>query len=290
MRLAFTADLHWGHRTGAAATRRLAAFLRADPPDMLVLAGDLGVGPHFAGCLDLFADLPGRKALTPGNHDLWVQPDDPAVDSLRLYEEVLPRESERRGYHYFDRGPLFLPEADLALVGTVNWYDYSWSIDELTRRFPEELSRLQSKRFPRGRHNDAQFIRWPLDDAGFTARVAAALERHLQEALARAGRVIVTAHHPPFHGLTFPDPGPPRPLEWLLWQAFSGNRTVEEILTRHADRIAFAFCGHTHRAAEATLGPTCGYNVGSDYGPKRLLLLDWPAGAVTAHEFPDEAE
>ena len=28
-----------------------------------------------------------------------------------------------------------------------------------------------------------------------------------------------------------------------------------------------------------------GYNVGSDYHFKRLIWLDWPAGAVTAEEF-----
>jgi 3',5'-cyclic AMP phosphodiesterase CpdA len=286
MRLAFTADLHWGHRVGDEATRRLADFLRADPPDVLVLAGDLGTGPHFTGCLELFAGLPGRKALTPGNHDLWAAPDAPH-DSLWLYEQELPRVSAAHNFHYLDHGPLLLPEADLALVGTVNWYDYSWALDELTLRFPEELPRLQSKRFTRGRHNDAQFVRWPLDDVRFTARVAAALSAHLDAARAQASRIIVAAHHPPFRGLGVPDPGPPHTLDWLLWEAFCGNRTVEELLTRHADRVPLAFCGHTHHARENTLGTIRGYNIGGDYKWKRLLLVEWPAMTVTAHEFGD---
>jgi 3',5'-cyclic AMP phosphodiesterase CpdA len=289
MRIAITADLHWGHRTGDDAVRALAAFLRADPPDVLVLAGDLGVGPHFNQCLALFADLPARKALVPGNHDLWT-PTDAADDSLRIFEEVLPRVSADYGFSYLDRGPLLLPEAGLAVVGSINWYDYSWTVDELRQRFPEELHRLVSKRFPRGRHNDAAFVRWPLDDAGFTGRVTAALETHLKEALASIARAIVIVHHPPFQALSLSDPGPPRPLEWLLFQAFCGNSAMEDLLKRFADRIAFAFCGHTHRARESMLGPIRGYNVGGDYRKKRLLIVDWPAGGVTAHDFGAASE
>ena len=205
LRIAITADLHWGHRTGADAVRLLASYLRAEPPDVLVLAGDLGVGPAFDDCLHLFADLPCRKALVPGNHDIWVHADDSEHDSLTLYEQQLPASAARFGFHYLDQGPLFLPD-DVALVGSINWYDYSWALDELRRRFPAEEHRLQSKRFLRGRHNDANFVRWPLDDVQFTARVVTAFERQLQSALATTDKAIVIAHHPPFHGLCFPQP------------------------------------------------------------------------------------
>ena len=288
LRIAVTADLHWGHRTGAGAVALLSSFLHAEPPDVLVLAGDLGVGELFDDCLALFADLPGRKAVTPGNHDIWV-PEDAEHDSLRRYEEDLPRTCARLGFHYLDRGPLLLPDEGLALVGSINWYDYSWSLEELRRRFPAEEHRLRSKRFARGRHNDAHFVRWPLDDVQFTARVVAKLEEDLRAALAAAAKAIVITHHPPFHELSFPAPDEPLPLDGLLWEAFCGNRALEAVLTRHADRIPFAFCGHTHKAREARLGPIRGYNVGGDYSTKRLLVLDWPAGTVTAHEFGDVA-
>ena len=242
-----------------------------------MLAGDLGVGPAFDDCLRLFADLPCRKALVPGNHDIWVHDDDSDHDSLALYEQQLPASAARCGFHYLDQGPLFLPD-EVALVGSINWYDYSWALDELRRRFPAEEHRLQSKRFLRGRHNDANFVRWPLDDVQFTARVVTAFERQLQSALATTDKAIVIAHHPPFHGLCFPQPEAPLPLDALLWEAFSGNRAMEEVLARHAERISFAFCGHTHRACAAMLGPIRGYNIGGDYGFKRLLLLELAGG------------
>jgi len=70
LRLAVTADLHWGHLAGAESTRLLVADLVADPPDVLILAGDLGTGVFFGECLALFDALDCVKGLVPGNHDL----------------------------------------------------------------------------------------------------------------------------------------------------------------------------------------------------------------------------
>jgi hypothetical protein len=288
MRLAVTADLHWGIRPrGDEATRLLVSFLEADPPDVLIVAGDVGAGDDFGPCLDLFAGLPCRKALVPGNHDIWVRADDPRGDSLAVYREHLPALCAARGFHYLDGGPLLIHEAGLALVGSMNWYDHSWSIDRLRDLYPDELDRLQTKRFTRGRHNDANFVRWPLDDATFTAQVVATMRDHLRAALGAVGRAVVVAHHPPFYNLTFPRPAPPVHLDGLLWDAFSGNRAMEQSLAEHRERIAFAFCGHTHRAREGSLGAIRGYNVGGDYHYKRLLCLDWPEGTVQEHTFGD---
>jgi len=285
LRLAITADLHWGHHVrGVAACRELINFLHGNPPDVLILAGDIGTGSLFADCLAQFADLPCLKVLVPGNHDVWVQ-SETEHDSLHLYEQEMPRIAVLHGFHYLDRGPLVLPESDLALVGTMNWYDYSWSLDRLRSYYPDELERLQSKRFSRGRHNDANFVRWSLDDVTFTAKVVSAFEQHLAGALQQVGRAIVVTHHPPFYDLGFPRPFPPTTLDSLLWDAFCGNRRLEQSLHDAADRIALAFCGHTHRARETEWHGIRGFNVGGDYHFKRLLILNWPTGTVDMQQF-----
>src|SRR6516162_1529462 len=111
LQLAITADLHWGHGgRGEDATRLLASFLHAQTPDVLVLAGDIGTDYLFGECLRLFAELPCRKVLTPGNHDLWVRPED-RRDSLQVYQEDLAEMSRQYGFHYLDQGPLLLLEA-----------------------------------------------------------------------------------------------------------------------------------------------------------------------------------
>jgi predicted phosphohydrolase len=289
LQLAITADLHWGHGgRGEEATRLLASFLHRHIPDVLILAGDIGTGSLFGECLQLFADLPCRKALVPGNHDLWVRPDAPR-DSLQVYEEDLPAICRQYGFHYLDQGPLLLPDAGLALVGSINWYDYSWSREALERDYPGEQERLFTKQFTRGRHNDVNFVRWPLDDARFTARVVDTLAQHLRQALEQVERVIVVTHHPPMRCISFPEKQPPLTLDDLLWEAFGGNRALEELLARHAERIAWAFCGHTHRTRRAIWHGIRGHNIGGDYHFKRLLWLNWPRGNACEYQFGDEA-
>ena len=56
-------------------------------------------------------------------------------------------------------------------------------------------------------------------------------------------------------------------------------------MARHAARIPFVFCGHTHRARAEVFHGIQGYNVGSDYPFKRLLRLDWPEGTLAIQEF-----
>src|ERR1700722_18492934 len=215
LRIPLTADLHWGHRRGQEAVRMLADYVTAHPPDVLVLAGDVGTSEHFERCLALFDRCPSRKALVPGNHDIWILSKDQAagLNSLQVYDEILPRKAAEHGFHYLDNGPLILPESDVAFVGCINWYDYSWGVDGLRQYHPAEEHRLQSKRFPRGRYNDVNYVRWSIDDVTFTKRVAEALTHNLEEALTRVSRVIVVTHHPPFYGLGFPSRGEPLKLD-----------------------------------------------------------------------------
>ncbi|HUR54386.1 MAG TPA: metallophosphoesterase [Gemmataceae bacterium] len=283
MHIAVTADLHFGprHSDGRDATLALAAELHNDPPDLFLLAGDVGVEDEFARCLELFEDLPCLKALVPGNHDVWVRADDPRGDSLALYREHLPRVSADHGFHYLDAAPLRLP--GLTIVGSMNWYDCSWSLERLRDTVPDWEDRLRTKRFGRGRHNDANFVRWDTDDVTFTRAVVATLGEHLRGA---EGDVIVVTHHPPFRALNYPK-DEPIDADGLLWEAFSGNAACESLLA-DAERVRFAFCGHTHFAREGTLGRVRGYNVGGDYHFKRLLRLSWPDGGVTATTFGNE--
>lgn len=288
MRIAITADLHYGHgRLGDEAVELMRKHLEAQPPDLLLLGGDIGTDEHFGECLQLFAQLPCRKALVPGNHDVWVAEIDHRGDSLSVYDQYLPGLCKLHGYHYLDHGPMILPDDNLAIVGSMNWYDYSWSLERMKREVDDWQWHLENKAFTRGRHNDGRFVRWKTDDVGFTRQLVANLERHLIQSLGNVQHAIVLTHHPAFHGLTFPRATPAQGLDELLWEALSGNRALEELLEKNADRIPFILSGHTHRAAEAKLGAARGINIGGDYHFKRLLVVHWPAGTVEAFVFGD---
>lgn len=287
LRIAVTADLHYGtrHTAGNRATLDLVARLAEQTPDLLILAGDIGAGDDFDRCLALFDQLPCAKAAVPGNHDVWVRSDDARGDSLDVYERHLPDICRAHGFTYLDREPLLFPASDLGVVGSINWYDYSWDHDRLQAAAPDDWAeRLATKRFTRGMHNDANFVRWPLDDISFTDRVVSKLLADLDAALARVGKVLVVVHHPPVRGLLFPAPEP-LSVDALMWRAFSGNARLEAELTARADRVPFVFCGHTHAARTCEIDGMRGINVGGDYHFKRLVWVDWPSGEVTAEEF-----
>ncbi len=286
LRIALTADLHYGtrHTAGNQATLELAAHLYEHQPDVLILGGDIGAGDDFARCLDLFTHLSCLKALTPGNHDIWVTSNDPRGDSLQVYQQVLPHLAHERGFHYLDHAPLLLPEYGLAIAGSINWYDYTWAIDELRQTTPDWAERLRTKRFQRGRHNDANYVRWPYTDTAFTSEVVDRLTRQLDEALSQMDRALVVTHHPTFREINFPAPEPIQ-LDDLLWRAFAGNTMLEEALTKRADRIPFAFCGHTHYAREGCRAGIRGVNIGGDYHFKRLIWLEWPSGRMQTMQF-----
>jgi 3',5'-cyclic AMP phosphodiesterase CpdA len=288
MRIAITADLHWGHNAlGDEATRRLLEHIQDPPPDLLLLGGDIGTDQHFEECLRLFAPLACQKTLVPGNHDLWVATEDARGDSLAVYQRHLPGLCQVHGWHYLDQGPLIFPDENVAIVGSINWYDYSWSLERMKAEVPDWEWHLANKAFTRGRHNDGRFIRWPNDDIGFTRDVVAELGRHLTLALAKVERAIVMTHHPAFHGLSFPRSNPAQGLDELLWEALSGNRGLEAVLQQHGERIALILSGHTHRAVEAMLGSVRGINIGGDYHFKRLLIYDWPARTIETRTFGD---
>jgi 3',5'-cyclic AMP phosphodiesterase CpdA len=286
LRIAVTADLHYGsrHTAGDCATLELVEHLTSEPPDVLLLAGDIGAGDEFRRCLELFDRLPCKLAVVPGNHDIWVRNGDSRGDSLEVYDRHLPNICRAHRFTYLDRDPIILPQSDLAIVGSINWYDYTWDNDLLRAAAPDWQERLATKRFTRGMHNDANFVRWPLDDASFTDRVVTKLVSDLDRVLKSVSKAIVVVHHPPVRGLLFPAKEPPA-LDALLWRAFSGNTRLEAELTVRADRIPFVFCGHTHSARTCQINGMRGINVGGDYHFKRLIWLDWPSGDVRAEEF-----
>jgi len=288
MRIAITADLHWGHnRLGDEATRAMIELLQAQAPDLLLLGGDQGTEDHFGECLERFGSFTCPKALVPGNHDIWVAENDARGDSLDLYQRHLPALCAAHGFHYLDQGPLYAPRNGLAVVGSINWYDYSWSLEQLRREVPDWQWRLRHKAFTRGRHNDGRFVRWALDDESFTRQVVGTLTQHLHAALQTVDRVVVLTHHPAWYGLNFPRRDPPQGLDELLWDAFSGNAGLEQVLRAQLGHIAAIFSGHTHRERANPLGNVPAFNIGGDYHFKRLLILDWPAGTVEAHTFGD---
>lgn len=285
LRITATADLHWGIAKGMAANGKLCQAIRETPPDILLLAGDIGHGEYFEKCLEEFSSLTCVKALVPGNHDIWVTRDDSRGDSWAVYNQALPKAAARHGFHYLDQQPLHLPEQKISLVGSMNWYDYSWSEEELRRVFPGETERLATKKFTRGQHNDFHYIRWELGDREFTSRLVSRLKEQVLEALNLGHKVVLATHHPACRALSFPRLEETPHLDRLLWEGFSGNQALEEALTGWKESLLFLLSGHIHFfRQEKWQGIPC-VNIGGDYHFKRAVRLEFPGPTVEFDEF-----
>lgn len=291
-KIAITADLHWGLPKCEAANTALVESLRKNPPDLLLVGGDQGAEFHFTDCLKALATIGCPVGLVAGNHDIWVRSEDTRGDSWRVFDELLPLECARHQFHYLDHGPWLLPEWDLAIVGTMNWYDHSWGGEELARRFPKDTWRLEQMCFTRGRHNDRVYVRWPeeMTNASVTQDLATRFANHLDKAVTVAGKIVVLTHHPALPELGFPaaaresDPETPS-MDHLLWEAFSGNSRLEGIIRDNADKISLVVSGHTHRWRSGSLGQARLVNVGSDYPVKNLIRLNGLGGEMEVEEF-----
>lgn len=280
MRIAVTADLHWGmSHPGDRATWALVERAAELRPDVFAIAGDVGEGAEWFKCLGLFRDLDCVKLVTPGNHDLWVR-DGLAQTSIERYERRLPKWSAEHGFHYLDREPWV--SGGLAVVGSINWYDYSFADPELEQALPDVRQMYREKRFPRGQHNDGRFVTLGMSDEAFTAQVVERFERHLAGLPEAVAQAIVIQHHPPVRELFYPTLL--TAVDQKVWLAYTGNRRMQDAVLRDA-RIRTVFCGHTHAACEAEVqGRRC-INIGGDYDFKRLVLFDTETGDTETFSF-----
>jgi predicted phosphohydrolase len=277
MRIAVTADLHRGlSRRGDAATRALAEAVARLAPDVV----DVGEGEAFAPCLLQFAALECPRLVLPGNHDLWTC--SRSVSSLDLYERSLPELAEAAGFQYLDQQPFLSPDGRLAIVGSINWYDYSFADPALAGELPDVEAMYRAKLFPNGCHNDGRFVRLGMSDAAFTGLLVERFTAQLADLPPEVEEVVAIQHHPPVRELFYPSAL--TTVEQRVWLAYTGNRQMEAAV-RADPRIRWVLCGHTHAACEATVAGKRCFNVGGDYDWKALVLLDTTAAVAERMEF-----
>lgn len=267
-------------------TQRLAAEVADQRPDAFVIAGDTFAGDVgiLDDCLALFDDLACPKMLVAGNHDLWTV----AGDSMRIYEEVIPKCAQARGFHYLDQSPLIVD--DVGFVGNAGWYDYSFREEalQIPTRFYEAKAAPGAAR-SMGRADlfetrddvtpemlrigtiwrDGQLIRWNTDDVRFTDRLVRTLEEHIRQIEADARAVVCVTHHIPFADMVTRK----QSANWAFGNAFMGSGRFGEVMLRHP-KLRYAVCGHSHVPGRTQHEHVTGINVGSTYRKKRWEAFD----------------
>ncbi len=262
MKIAVTADIHYGVGNNQHIVKNLARRIIKTNADVLILAGDTF---HFQqqlliDCLRLFDTFKGDKLFVPGNHDLWTND----ADSLALYEKILPKIVKQCGFHYLDKEPFI--KGKVGFVGNIGWYDYSFKDPSLP--IPERY--YLDKGWPNVvTWNDGRYVHLGMSDAAFTKKLNDKLKRHLVSVSRQVNTVICTFHHVPFPELLRTRH---TSMDKFL-TAFSGSRQTGEII-KSFSKVKYVFCGHTHQKKKALINGITAINIGSDYLRKRFEIIE----------------
>lgn len=280
MRLIVTADLHINHGRSRPLAEAAIDQINATAGDALLLIGDTATadGDALENALSRIT-FDGPKLFVAGNHELWSK----EPDTLKLFEQDLPRRVESAGWHWLEGRPITV--GGVSFVGSVGWYDYSYAPASLGiphRFFEAKISPGSADRTPEWRHllndrsdippaamdmfarwNDSRHVRLGMSDAEFLAS-------QLQQSLDSAGdRIVAAVHHVPFEQLL-----PPRhSATWDFARAYLGSGKIGELLAAD-QRVSHVLCGHSHFPIETNIGGLRGINIGSGYRGKIVRTFD----------------
>lgn len=249
VRLAFTSDIHVD-MNGPDVLDLLAARVRATAPDVLVVAGDVATGAAtwMRTLLALKAEVP-ELLVVAGNHDVWSAPAAVAagIDAWTRLDRVLPALCAEAGARYLEKGPVVLDGVGFA--GTMGWFDLSLRDPHLDA--PDEAYR--SGTWGGVRWNDHHLAVWRDADGAPepVERVAARLRDRLAAHLDALDtpRIVAVTHVLPFAAQVRRD----APPAWRFVNAFMGSTALGELLLGDP-RVVLAIAGHTHVPSDLRIG------------------------------------
>ncbi|GAG29245.1 unnamed protein product, partial [marine sediment metagenome] len=198
----------------------------------------------------------------------------------------LPAVCRGHGFHLLDSGPVLVGE--VALVGSVGWYDYTFKDQTLNiplRFYEAKLAPGAAARRETYTHlvdghgdltpemleistywMDGVRVRLPVSDIEFTERLVARLRTHLEEVKDSARTIVAVLHHLPFAELVKRNLGVGN---WQFANAFMGSERFGELLLE-SPKVRHAFCGHSHSPSRVTHGALTCTNIGCTYVHKRF--------------------
>jgi len=285
MRLLVTADLHYNHPKSKALAEEVIDQMNAAGGDVLLVVGDTAAadGDAFERCLGRFR-FAGPRLVVAGNHELWTS----GPDSYDLLHVAYPKRAADIGWQWLQDEPYVA--GDLAIVGSVGWYDYSFAQPALkipTRFYENKISPGAAERFEElaylfadssdippearqivARWNDGRHVKLHRSDPAFLDELLLQLEQQLI-VLADKRQIIAAVHHLPFRELL----PPPHGAQWDFAKAYLGSEAIGKVLLRHAN-VSHLFCGHSHLPGDLQVGHVHAINIGSGYRSKTFYTLD----------------
>ncbi len=236
MRIAAISDIH--ARPGGLDSALIDAIhqsVEEFSPDVFVIAGDVSeTVDDLERNLSNLAVAGARNLYVAGNHDVWFE-DEKDLGSLEKYSRIIGDICGRTGFsHLPDEVHI---DNDVAFVGSMGWYDYSFKREEL--EIPER--NYFEKQWRGAVWRDLYAIDWSYTDQEFTRLLDSKLKYDLETLPSSVSTVIFVSHHLPFRDLTLYKDY----LPWDFFSAFMGAESTGEILLNDR-RVVLSISGHSH--------------------------------------------
>jgi predicted MPP superfamily phosphohydrolase len=235
--------------------QKLISDIRAEKPDAVAVAGDIGEGvENIQVVFEEIRSLGIPVGACAGNHDVWKN--DKRRTSELIWNQILPSLARSAGITWLDGENMVV--GGIAIVGTIAWYDYS-AQDPAFKASPEENWKRKGEF-----DADAWQVDWPWNDIEFCDMIEPGFRARLKQAQDDPSirEIIVVSHSPIFEGQIKRKPGN---YKWGFSNAYYGNLTFGSIVAGH-DKLTHVVSGHSHAGMESTI------MIGNH--PARVVTLD----------------
>jgi 3',5'-cyclic AMP phosphodiesterase CpdA len=264
MRLAWATDVHLNFLPPPA-RREFAAEMRAQEPEVVLLAGDIAEAHDLAPILESFAaEVAVPVYYVLGNHDFYGG----RIESVRARTRIL--EESAPTLRWLPSHDVVALTARTALIGHDGWGDTRLGDFDRTPVMLNDFVHIEDL------VTDRRTLRATLMRLGDEA--AAHFARVLPEALERFEHVVAVTHVPPFREACW-HAGEISNDDWL---PFFSCKAVGDVLVHamraHPTRRMTVLCGHTHSSGVARILPNLTVHTGgARYGaptPQGTIVVE----------------
>ena len=214
--------------------------------DAVVIVGDITSGGRLEYVEEVLSVIkevtdPTYVLVVPGNHDIYLTESErfSGINSLLklfMFNELV----ERMGCIALMKRPYIL--GDVGFVGSIGWYDYSFTPDYLGLRIED----FRAKAFGLYIWADRDYVKLPFSDEEFTLMLLDKLEEHIKSIYNSVDRIVAVLHHLPFKELVKYRLEP----SWDYFSTFMGSENFGYLIKRYSSKIKLVLYGHQHDGVE----------------------------------------
>ncbi len=209
--------------------------------DVTVVVGDItnyGDLTHVKEVLEIIKETvePAPVLVVPGNHDIYLNSNE--AESMDSLEKLIRFNDLVEGLSCTSlmKKPYIIN--DVAFVGTIGWYDYSFAPKWLGLSIDD----FRAKAFGMRVWSDKDYVKLPIDDKEFTLYLLDKLEEDIKRVYKKVDKIVVVMHHIPFREMiTYK-----RREEWDYFSAFMGSEKFGHIIRKYEEKVKLVVHGHSH--------------------------------------------